>query len=334
MAEVSAIEWTDATVNFWWGCKKVGPGCDNCYAETWAQRFGIPDYDASGVRRKVQGAIKLIRKLQRGADKFEATHGRRRRVFIQSMSDFFDNAVDPAWRAEAWAEIVKADRLEIQLVTKRVSNVDRMVFAAEGGGAPWPSHVGLIATVVNQDEANRDVPRLLALKHKLRIPWVGLSIEPMLGPIDLASMDVPTPWKTDDVWRFDALIGRFGIWMQWGAGDVGYDGGDASNGPDVNGRPTYRDRPWERLGIDWVICGGESGSKARPMEVAWALTLRDQCEAAKVPFLFKQWGAWHADAMAYTDGQGRNPPPHMKIGVKAAGRTLMGRTHDGFPVTT
>jgi protein gp37 len=181
MAETSRIDWTDATVNFWWGCRKVGPGCDHCYAETWAKRFGIPDYVDSGVRLKIKGAIKLIRRLQRTADKFEAKHGRRRRVFIQSMSDFFDNEVDPAWRAEAWAEIVKADRLDIQLVTKRVSNVAKMI------GGFWPAHVGLMATVVNQDEANRDVPRLLRLKTGLKISWVGLSIEPIQGGIDLIS---------------------------------------------------------------------------------------------------------------------------------------------------
>lgn len=62
--------------------------------------------------------------------------------------------------------------------------------------------------------------------------------------------------------------------------------------------------------IDWVIVGGESGAKARPMDAAWAIDLRDQCTAAEVPFFFKQWG-------------GRNK--------KQAGRTLDGRTWDEMP---
>ena len=293
MAETSAIEWTDATVNFWWGCRKVGPGCDHCYAETWAARFGIPDYDASGVRRKIKGAVALIRKLQRGADKFEAEHGRRRRVFIQSMSDFFDNEVDPAWREEAWEEIMAADRLDIQLVTKRISNVPKMIRDR------WPAHVGLMVTVVNQDEADRDIPRLLQLKGARGIPWVGLSIEPMLGAIDLTALQID---------RGDA--------MTWNCLTDEWSG--------------FRE-PWGVPVIDWVIVGGESGSNARPLQVAWVWSLRDQCAAAGTPFFFKQWGAWHADAMAYTDVHGRNPPPKMKIGVKRAGRIVAGRTHDEFP---
>lgn len=255
----------------------------------------------------MKGAIALIRKLQRGADKFEAEHGRRRRVFIQSMSDFFDNEVDPAWRAEAWKEIVAADRLDIQLVTKRVSNVGRMIHAAEGGAAHWPRHVGLIVTVVNQDEANRDIPRLLDLKRKARIPWVGLSIEPMLGPIDLHRIE-----------NKDFILCALS--------------GAALLSPDMMRRMDALELMIPPR-IDWVIVGGESGKDARPVEVAWVWAIRDQCATYNVPFFFKQWGAWHADAMAYTDMHGRNPPPNMKIGVKKAGRIVAGRTHDEFPRT-
>lgn len=340
MAEVSAIEWTDATVNFWWGCRKVGPGCDHCYAETLAKRFGIHDYEKSGIRRKIAGAVKLIRRLQRGADKFEAKHGRRRRVFIQSMSDFFDNEIDPAWRAEAWAEIVAADRLDIQLVTKRVSNVKKMIYAAaghmieSGGGQParWPSHVGLIATVVNQDEANRDVPRLLDAKRALSIPWVGLSIEPMLGPIDLTLVSVRPPDGIDysEDYAIDALQGRLRTVL---------------DGPSC-----------PHPSLDWVIVGGESGRDARPISPLWVRDLRDACHAAGVPFLFKQWGEWEPGlregARAYAFGDYTHDRSSMivtehwprqftifgararmsLVGKKAAGRSLDGRTHDGFPV--
>jgi protein gp37 len=69
--------------------------------------------------------------------------------------------------------------------------------------------------------------------------------------------------------------------------------------------------------IDWVICGGESGPGARPMEAAWALNLRDQCSAAKIPFFFKQWGEFDAAG--------------QRVGKKAAGRELDGCLHSEFP---
>ena len=104
-----------------------------------------------------------------------------------------------------------------------------------------------------------------------------------------------------------------------------------------------------RNGIDWVICGGESGPKARPMHPDWARSLRDQCAAAGVPFLFKQWGEWlpveapSSEECFAEDGsdrqlEGRITVTRMaehqdmaRIGKKSAGRLLDGVTHDGFP---
>jgi protein gp37 len=95
---------------------------------------------------------------------------------------------------------------------------------------------------------------------------------------------------------------------------------------------------------EWVICGGESGRSARPMHPAWVYSLRDQCNAAGVPFLFKQWGEWKH--MGYSASEpGPDPPdgvvleaadprwrPYMwKIGKKRAGRVLNTRTWDEFP---
>ncbi|MPN07851.1 hypothetical protein SDC9_155123 [bioreactor metagenome] len=107
---------------------------------------------------------------------------------------------------------------------------------------------------------------------------------------------------------------------------------------------------------DWVIAGGESGPNARPMHPGWARSLRDQCNAADVAFLFKQWGEWtsgenvlrqhgtvatakwwndtwsfHEENLAYTDGHIDDEPDLYRVGKKAAGRLLDGRTWDGFP---
>lgn len=201
MADKSAIEWTDATVNFWWGCTKVGTGCDHCYAETWAKRSGGAYWGAGVPRRKIGSAMTLLHRLDNGYSKWAADAtcvieaakafglpvpniATRRRVFIQSMSDLFDLEVPVEWFDEAWATIFACDRLDIQLVTKRVSAVEKRIAEV---GSTWPPHAGLIITVCNQKEADRDVARLLALKAKLGIPWVGLSAEPLLGPIELGN---------------------------------------------------------------------------------------------------------------------------------------------------
>lgn len=231
MGESSAIEWTDATVNFWWGCTKVGPGCDHCYAETWSKRTGGDHWGTGKPRRQIASAAATLAKMNRQGGK---------RVFIQSMSDLFDNEVPVEWFREAWIEIIAAYQCRIQIVTKRISMVEKRL--AVVGPTIWPSHAGLMITVVNQVEADRDIPRLLALKRKLGIPWVGLSMEPLLGPVDLVNFQ-PN-------WR---------IWLD---------------------------------DLDWVIVGGESGPNARPMHPDWARSIRDQCQAAGVPFFFKQWGEW------------------------------------------
>jgi len=311
MTDLTKIEWTDFTVNFWEGCQKVGPGCDHCYAEARDTRFtGGKHWGPGAPRRKVKGGIAKLRKINRDAEAFHAAHGRWPRVFCSSLSDVFDNAVDPEWRREACAEIEAAENTRIQMLTKRISNVLKMVPATwlQDG---WPSHVGLMITVVNQEEANRDVPKLLDLKARFGIPWVGLSIEPMLGQIFLHMLSL-------------------GPGQYPGKRVVG-DTYDALKGVKVIGTASGYERIPDGPKLDWVICGGESGHSARPMHPDWARSLRDQCEAAGVPFLFKQWGEWHSDALLYTDMQGNCPPPNMKVGKKKSGRLLDGREWNGVP---
>jgi protein gp37 len=206
MADRSAIEWTDATVNFWWGCTKVGPGCDHCYAETWAKRTGGSHWGNGVPRRKIAGAPALIHRLDNGYSDWAAdaecmrgnakafglpipTIGNRRRVFIQSMSDLFDLEVPTEWFAEAWDLIKSCNRIEIQIVTKRLPAIEKRL--AEIGETSWPKHAGLIVSIVNRAEADRDLSRLRELKARLSIPWVGISFEPLLGPIiaDLSEID-------------------------------------------------------------------------------------------------------------------------------------------------
>lgn len=286
MTKTTNIQWTDFTVNFWEGCQKVGPGCDHCYAEARDVRFTAGKHWGPGApRRWVKGGIAKLRTINRNAEAFKTENGHWPRVFCSSLSDVFDNAVAQGWREEAWHSIDAAPDARIQLLTKRVGNVEKLMPARWRYG--WPSHVGLMITVVNQAEADRDIPKLLDLKERLGIPWVGLSIEPMLGAITLDSLTF------DGDSGMDALNVR--TWEQevedWRDTEMDW----AASFDDW-----YGHMPDEKSGqmhqtLDWVICGGESGPNSRPMHPDWARALRDQCVAAGVPFFFKQWGRWGPD---------------------------------------
>lgn len=261
MAEASNISWTDATANGWWGCTNISLGCDNCYAETLNNnpRFGgTQQWGPGAPRRKIKSAVALIRKLNRGADAWFAAHGRRRRVFMQSMSDTFDNEVDATWRRELLDEAEMADGLNFQMLTKRGPNVPKMVPVHWTRGA-WPKHIGLMFTVVTQEEFDRDVPRLRRMKNEFGIPWVGLSIEPMLEEID---------------GRYPKGIFPNGAPMCCGGQECG-----------CMGLPTDPPALW---GIDWLIVGCESGKNRRQFNLDWARTLLDACEAAGTSFFLKQ----------------------------------------------
>ena len=322
MSENTKIEWCDATVNWWAGCTKVSPACDKCYAERMAGRLWKTQWGAGQPRTKFIGAAAALQALDRKAERL----GRPLKVFHNSLSDFLDKEVPMEWRLEAMRGMATTPHLIHLILTKRIGN-----FASLFGDyktVPLLPNVWLGATIVNQEEADRDIPKLLAVPAAKRF----LSMEPLLGPVDLENIQLRR--GTGDVEAFSAL--RFD--------------GDAEDKPEL-GTAT----------LDWVIVGGESGPGARPMHPDWARSLRDQCEAAGVPFLFKQWGEWgEADAVE-TYGQaphgwwendpedGGYPrqsfpgpmrggielsslrPEVFRVGKKAAGRLLDGRTHDGFP---
>lgn len=330
MAETTGIEWCDSTFNPWIGCTRVSPACDDCYAarSTPARTMGIAWGPAEPRRRTSPSTWKQPLAWERAAPEFFAKHGRRRRVFCASLADVFDNEVPPEWRAALFALIASTPNLDWLLLTKRIGNVAKMIEAPGMQKCGLPANVWLGATVVNQAEADRDIPKLLAVPARVRF----LSIEPMLGPISL------------DCW------------------------------------PVYGED--EKPLLHWVIVGGESGPKARPMHPDWARSLRDQCAAAGVPLLFKQWGEWlpiseQSDEFNRTlyrpnriacpgedqgnldecygrtcrvetcviqgDGtvlapltpmafqQGANSMLTYRVGKKAAGRLLDGVEHNGFP---
>lgn len=176
MAENSKIEWCDHTFNPWIGCTKVGPGCDHCYAEALMQdRYHRVRWGA-GAERELTSDSNW--KRPQSWNRRAANASRRPRVFCASLADVFDNEVPGLWRRALFDLIRITPHLDWLLLTKRIGNAPDML--PDDWGAGWP-HVWLGATVVTQDEANRDVPKLLQMPAAVRF----LSCEPLLGPLNL-----------------------------------------------------------------------------------------------------------------------------------------------------
>lgn len=177
MARNSAIEWTDATHNFWYGCRKVSAGCKLCYAERDMTRFGR---DFRAVTRA------------KGFDK-PLSWKEPMKVFVCSWSDFFIKAAD-RWRAEAWDIIRQTPHLTYQILTKRPENIpDRL---PEGWWEGWPN-VWLGVSAENQKMADLRIPQLLAIPAAVRF----VSMEPLLGPIDFLESGY-WDWRyTYDYWK-------------------------------------------------------------------------------------------------------------------------------------
>ena len=193
MGTNSKIEWTDHTFSPWTGCTKVSPACDHCYAEGWAKRSGHVKWGSGQPRRRTSDANwRMPLKWNREAERT----GVRPRVFCASLADVFDNAVDPQWREDLFDLIAATPNLDWLLLTKRIGNVGNMLPVPFDFDKHFPN-VWLGATVVNQEEADRDIPKLLAVPAAKRF----LSIEPMLGPMLL-------PFERMREWNRIALMNQ------------------------------------------------------------------------------------------------------------------------------
>ena len=268
MGSNSKIAWTGTrlpdgtwepgnTFNPWVGCTKVSSACDHCYAEGWARRSGSPGLWQGERRRTSEANWRQPIKWDQKA----AAAGIRKRVFCASLADAFDNQVPTEWRWDLWALIRATPALDWLLLTKRPQNIAKMLPAGWEGG--WPN-VWLGTTAENQTEADRRIPHLLAAPAAIRF----LSVEPMLGPVDLfeagaIEMDCVAPGEVN--------IGAFSRGL-----------------------------------VDWVIVGGESGPNARQMHPEWVRDLRDQCVRAGVAFFMKQIGSNGTGWGGYT-GKGDDP---------------------------
>lgn len=311
MGQNSKIEWTNNTFNPWVGCVKVSPGCKYCYAEElmtrkgrWANTWG-PAATTERLRTSDDNWKKPL-----SWDKQAQKEGRRIKVFCSSLADVFErNDQLLNWRWDLIDLMTDTPNLDWQVLTKRPENVLDMTpwqwhkseWKDKPGFTGWPQNIWIGTSVENQEQADKRIPYLLQIPAAVRF----LSCEPLLGPVDL-----------------DGYIGS-----ELQLSDYDFDIGD---------------------GVDWVIVGGESGPKARPMHPEWARGLRDQCQAAGVPFHFKQWGEYspvfNDVAFELINSKGQKPGLYegdwrdyqsmYKVGKKAAGRLLDGRTWDEMPTAS
>jgi protein gp37 len=250
------------------------------------------------------------------------------------MADVFDKNAPPGARERLWHLILQTPELDWLLLTKRIGNARAMLprqwleTRVYGTLPSWPANLRIGSTFCNQGEVERDMRKLLDLS----CPNFA-SFEPLLGPINLERVE-----------RRE-LDGREGD-EEWMYEDNALSGFTATRGGGHDGKR-----------LDWAIAGGESGPHARPMHPAWARSLRDQCEKARTPFHFKQWGEWLETEAAPIDPrssaiagnlcrvQTPGRPDHYRavspdrgvsaklerVGVVRAGRRLDGLEHNAFP---
>ncbi len=382
MAETSKIEWTHHTFNGWIGCTKVHEGCKHCYAEAdfdtrrhvanwgpqgtrvvtsvanWRKPLKWNEWAATGVCWHCHGkSLKPTDSRCRVCDGTGNIGPYRARVFCSSLADVFEDwdgplsGHDGCWdtldegRQALFKLIDATPYIDWLLLTKRPENIlsmwprfeeDRRQpssnFAQyDDGHRP---NVWLGTSVSLQEHADKQIPALLTCRDLS--PVLFLSVEPLLGPIDL------------------------GKWTRHTTGPEWQNGG----GPNEcrHGIRSGIDCA-DCLRLDWIICGGESGHKARPMNPDWVRALRDQCEDGGVPFFFKQWGEWspwEADTPPlWMNASGTNAvdrhtlpdltdheehagwwwpcdPEHLsaiyhRVGKKDAGALLDGTLHREFP---
>lgn len=279
MGEHTAISWTDHTFNPWWGCTRVSPGCDHCYAETFTKRLGLKVWGQDAPPRFF-GDKHWAEPLKWNRDAEKA--GVRRRVFCASMADVFEGRPEhQPHRLRLWRLIMDTPHLDWLLLTKRPGAVlplllsDAAALRHSGTAGAWamvhdwavngfaPQNVWLGTTVEDQKRADDRIPLLLTTPATV---WF-LSCEPLLERVNMRH------W-----------LGACTCVVSVSEGAGMHAAGCAATMPR----------------IDWVIVGGESGPGARPFDIAWARDILRQRRTADVACFVKQLGSRPVNNIAPT----------------------------------
>lgn len=315
----TTIEWTNRSWNPIRGCSVVSEGCRNCYAMNFATRFAAKGeaYEGLAYRNRSgahwTGKVEFIEKHLPDPLKWH----KPARVFVNSMSDLFHESIPDEWIDRILAVMALASQHTFQILTKRPSRMldymgelyaGRMYEIAEGrmleksecldSGAKILSafaselpHVWLGVSVEDQKTADERIPLLLQTPASVR--WI--SAEPLLGPIDVSRWLEPTGFQCADpdcTHRQRSFLSE----TEREEYELAPDYMD-SKGNTVQGDPFCLDcgesGTWTGYhdGLNWVVVGGESGPGARSMDIQWARSVVQQCQAAKVPVFVKQIGS-------------------------------------------
>ena len=177
MGVLTEIAWTDHTFNPWWGCQRVSPGCEHCYAETFSKRVGLKVWGPTSDRRFF-GEKHWNDPIKWNREALKA--GVRRRVFCASMADVFEDRrdLDP-WRIKLWRLIEDTPDLDWQLLTKRPENM--LTLASECWRGEWPDNIWAGTTAEDQAHYDRRWPKLAMVPARVHF----ISHEPALGPIEI-----------------------------------------------------------------------------------------------------------------------------------------------------
>lgn len=284
MGSRTGIAWTDATWNPVRGCSRVSDGCRFCYAEVIAARFsdvgrpfhGFANIGARKGEHRWTGRVELVpEKLE------EPLRWRKpRRVFVNSMSDLFHERLSNEDIAAVFGVMARCPHLTFQVLTKRPWRMREWF--------PWaadsPPITALARCVMEAEDRLRVWPDF---QPAFRVPWplpnvwLGVSVE------DQATADarIPILLDTPAAVRFVSYEPALGPadFRRWLGGSI-----------DPTLPPAQIAEAWGRVGLAWVIVGGESGPQARPCDVTWARSVRDQCKAAEMAFFMKQRGSlWY-----------------------------------------
>lgn len=306
MAENSHISWTDNTFNPWMGCTKVSPACQHCYAERdMDHRYGQVTWGPNGSRVKTAEAN--WRKPLRW-NREAASSGSRLYVFCASLADVFEDWKGPIVNAAGHTlyrmpdgQYVSLESGQFFLDSREAATMDDL-------------RRDLFALI----DATPNLDWLLLTKRPENVErmWFGhtsTGFRPCHRSNVILGTSIENQEWTDKrlpllhAAKRSGLVGRTFVSAEPLVGPIMLHG-------EQDGK-VFRHLGGD--GIDWVITGGESGPNARACNPEWFRSLRDQAEAAGVPFHFKQWGEFDVN--------------ENRVGVKVAGRVLDGQTHDGLP---
>jgi protein gp37 len=302
----TSIEWTDASWNPIVGCTEISPGCANCYAARLAatRLRNTPQYQGL-ARDPKRGLIPdcVVNPMRgpihahwTGEVRFlperleEPLHWRKpRRIFVCDMGDLFHESVHDSWLDKIFDVMARCGRHTFQIVTKRTACMHAYLSKPRVFSQVVWPFCNVWVGTSVENQHFAEERIPLLLATPAAVRWI--SAEPLLGP----------------VWLPRAI--------------------DASLAEPENRMLEGTENLIKKL--DWVVCGGESGPNARAMHPAWARSLRDQCQAAGVPFFFKQWGTFvWPEALGCRSRSDDSPE---RISKKAAGRLLDGVEHNAFP---